>query len=61
MALRKKKNLAKQPQKRAMLFIFLGGEWEGVQSMAVMLFWHRKCFSKLKSSIGVSWKTVCGF
>lgn len=57
----RKKTTTKQPQKRTTLFIFLGGEWEGVQSMAVMLFWHRKRFSKLKSSIGESWKTVRGF
>lgn len=57
----KKKNHRRAAAKRAMLFIFLGGEREGVQSVAAMLLWHGKCFSKLKSSIRTAWKTVCGF
>jgi len=56
----KRKNHHQEAHKKATLFIFLGGEWEDFQSVAVVLFWHKKNFSKLKSSIGLAWKMACG-
>lgn len=56
----KRKNHHEEAHKKATLFIFLGGEWEEFQSMAVMLFWHKMHFSKFKSSIRLAWKMTCG-